>query len=480
MIIPVILAGGSGSRLWPLSRSAFPKQLLPLVNNETMLQNTISRAEKIPNSLAPLIICNQEHRFLVAEQLLQMEKKDSSIILEPLGRDTAPAIAIASLHLQKIYADPILLILPADHIIKENNDFIEAVLTAKHLAKENKLVTFGVSPLQPEVGYGYIKTGKAFNHTKAFQVAQFVEKPNLETAKKYLESGDYYWNSGMFMFRASRFLEELKLYAPDILHACEKTAKHMIEDLDFIRLNHELFSHCPSNSIDYAVMEKTSDAVLVPLKAGWSDVGSWLALWETQEKDSNGNVMQGDVMIEEVNNSYLRAESRMLAVVGVSDHIVIETADAVLVAHKNNSQAVKKLVESLKQKRRSESELHRIVYRPWGNYETIDKSHCFQVKRITVKPKASLSLQMHYHRSEHWIVVKGVATVTRGDESFTIKENESTYIPVGVKHRLTNLSSENLELIEVQSGIYLSEDDIVRFEDNYGRAVKQTEDKIIN
>lgn len=473
MIIPVVLAGGSGSRLWPLSRSAYPKQLLPLVSGQTMLQDTVLRAKSIMNSSTPLIICNQEHRFLVAEQLQQIGADNSAIILEPLGRNTAPAVAIAALHLLKLYDDPVLFISPADQIIKNNDNFIAAVANAEHYAQAGKLVTFGVIPVQPETGYGYIKTGKKVGDFNAFEIAQFVEKPDLKTATEYLTSGEYYWNSGMFMFRASCYLAELQKHAPDMLRACEKTVEKMTKDLDFIRLSESEFAACPSNSIDYAVMEKTREGVLIPLDASWSDVGSWLALWEVHDADTNGNVTQGDVITEQVSNSYLRAESRMLAVVGVTDHIVIETADAVLVAHKDNSQAVKNMVERLKQKQRPETDLHRKVYRPWGYYETIDKSDCFQVKRIMVKPGASLSLQMHHHRSEHWVVVKGVATVTRGEDVFVVRENESTYIPVGVKHRLVNTGKENLELIEVQSGSYLGEDDIVRFEDNYGRVAAE-------
>lgn len=469
MILPVVLAGGTGSRLWPLSRSAYPKQLLPLVSGQTMLQDTIARAKIINNCAAPFVICNQEHRFLVAEQLQQINAQDVAIFLEPQGKNTAPPVAIAALYALQQNQDPVLLVLPADHIIKDTAHFARAVAIAENFAQAGKLVTFGVIPTQPETGYGYIKTGKELEQKDAFEVVKFVEKPNLEMAQAYISSGEYYWNSGMFMFRASQYIAQLKLFAPEMLAACERTVAHLTKDLDFIRLHEELFSACPSDSIDYAVMEKTQEAVLIPLNTGWSDVGSWAALWEVQEGDQHGNVTQGDVITEQVTSSYLRAESRMLAVVGVSDHIVIETADAVLVAHKDHSQAVKNMVERLKQRKRSETDLHRKVFRPWGHYETMDKSDCFQVKRITVKPGARLSLQMHHHRSEHWVIVKGVAEVTRGEEVFIIKENESTYIPLGVKHRLMNPGTENLELIEVQSGSYLGEDDIVRFEDNYGR-----------
>jgi mannose-1-phosphate guanylyltransferase/mannose-6-phosphate isomerase len=470
MIVPVILAGGTGSRLWPLSRSAYPKQLLPLISGRTMLQETILRIQTIPGMQSPVIICNQEHRFLVAEQLKEIDIHNPVIILEPVGRGTAGAVAIAALYLKKqLSEDPILFILPADHIIQNQANLEQATEKAIANAQRDQLVTFGVKPIRPETAYGYIKAKPDPNEYHAYSVIQFVEKPDQETACQYVLSDQYYWNSGMFMFKSSCFLKECAIYAPDILQSCAATLDEIVKDLDFVRLNITLFSACRNESIDYAVMEYTQNAVVIPLDAAWSDVGSWASLWETQTPDQHGNVLQGDVFTEQVTNSYLRAESRMLAVVGVSDHIVVETQDAVLVAHKDNSQAVKTMVDKLKKYQRTETDMHRKVYRPWGYYETVDKSEFFQVKRITVKPGASLSLQMHHYRSEHWIVVNGIAEVTKGDEVFSIRANESTYIPQGVKHRLTNHGTANLELIEVQSGTYLGEDDIVRFEDIYGR-----------
>lgn len=470
MIVPVILAGGSGSRLWPLSRSAYPKQLLPLVSQKTMLQETILRIKSIPNIAPPLVICNQEHRFLVEEQLNSIGVKDATIILEHAGKNTAPAAAIAALYLKKnMLEDPILLILPADHVIKSLDRFKDAITNAVQFAEKGKLVTFGIKPHLPETGYGYIKTATDKNHENGYDVLEFIEKPNQETAQAFIESGKYYWNSGMFMFQASVFINELEKYAPELLKACEIAVLSLTKDLNFYRLDKTSFEVCPSDSIDYAVMEKTAKAFLVPLNTAWSDVGSWSALWEVQDPDSQGNVIFGDVITDHVTNSYLRSESRMLAVVGVDNHIVIETPDAVLVAHKQNTQAVKDMVNRLKELHRPETDLHTTVYRPWGKYQIVDHGESFQVKRITVKPGASLSLQMHAHRSEHWIVVNGVAKVTREDEVFHIEANQSTYIPQGIKHRLENPGPLNLEMIEVQSGNYLGEDDIVRFEDTYGR-----------
>jgi mannose-1-phosphate guanylyltransferase/mannose-6-phosphate isomerase len=463
MIIPVILAGGSGTRLWPLSRSAYPKQFLSLVSDQTLFQETVLRAQSIPDSAPPFVICHQEHRFLVAEQLKQLGIKNAIIILEPVSKNTAPAAAIAALYYLHHSDNPELLILPADHVIQDNHSFINAVNQGKVKACADWIVTFGVKPLHPEIGYGYIKV------TNEFKVEKFVEKPDLKTAEMYLASQQYYWNSGIFMFRASCFIRELEKYAPDILKNCQQVMSAITNDLDFVRLDKKIMETCPSNSIDYAVMEHTRHAVLVPLDAEWSDAGSWASLWEAQQTDPNASIVQGDIITENVNHCYLRAESRLLAVLGVSDHIVIETPDAVLVAHKNYSQLVKNIVDRLKQQHRIEAESQLKVYRPWGSYEIIDRGDCFQVKRITVNKGASLSLQSHQHRSEHWILLHGIAEITRGEEKFLVTANQSTYIPQGVKHRLVNIGDASLEMIEVQTGNYLGEDDIVRFEDIYGR-----------
>lgn len=459
MLIPVILSGGVGSRLWPLSREHYPKQLLPLVNEQTLLQNTITRLQDLPNKADPMIICNESHRFLVAEQLRNIDVHPEHIVLEPIGRNTAPAVAIAALMAP---ADALLLVLPADHFISDTNKFSEAVIEGVSLAEQNNLVTFGIVPNSPETGYGYIKA-------QGVSVERFVEKPDLETAKQYVDSKEYYWNSGMFIFKASEYISELEKFAPDILAACRESIANAKQDQDFLRLDQTTFEQSPSISIDYAVMEKTQQAAVIPLDAGWNDVGAWSSLWEVSEQDSDNNVLLGDVLTENAENCYLRAENRLLAAIGVKDLTIVETADAVLVAHKDQVQDVKKIVNRLKEQNRPEIELHRQVYRPWGSYECIDSEERFQVKRITVNPGASLSLQKHYHRSEHWIVVTGTARITKGDENFILSENQSTYIPLGIKHRLENPGKIPLELIEVQSGSYLGEDDITRYDDTYGR-----------
>ncbi|MGK0270528.1 MAG: mannose-1-phosphate guanylyltransferase/mannose-6-phosphate isomerase [Cocleimonas sp.] len=469
MILPVIMAGGNGSRLWPLSRELYPKQFLTVAGELSMLQQTAARLTGMEH-YAPLLICNEEHRFIAAEQIRLGGFAHSGIILEPIGRNTAPAIALAALQALKNAEqdeDPILLVLAADHLIEDPSAFQTSVSKALPFAKDGKLVTFGIVPTAPETGYGYIKAGQS--QGDAFTVAQFVEKPDLSTAQGYLASGDYYWNSGMFLFKASRYLEELKKYSPQILLACEESMQESTADMDFVRVNIEAFQRCPDDSIDYAVMEKTDSSMVIPMDAGWSDVGSWSALWEVSEKDENNNVIKGDVISVNSANNYLHSNNKLIAVVGIDNLVVVETKDAILVAHKEQVQDVKTIVNHLKAVGRTEHKIHREVYRPWGKYDSLDIGNRDQVKRITVKPGAKLSIQMHHHRAEHWIVVSGTAKVTNGDKTILLTENESTYIPIGQVHALENPGVLPLELIEVQSGSYLGEDDIVRFEDRYGR-----------
>lgn len=468
MLHPVIMAGGSGTRLWPLSRQLNPKQFLPLVDSEqTMLQATVARLNGV-DAASPLLICNEEHRFLAAEQLRQLGVTPSSIILEPVGRNTAPAIALAALQLQAADPDAILLVLAADHLIQDIAAFHRSIAAALPLAEAGKLVTFGIVPSHPETGYGYIQQGESLGDT-GFTVARFVEKPDLETARQYLASGEFFWNSGMFMFKASRYLEELQAHHPDILSACREALGNISHDLDFVRVDSEAFAACPSDSIDYAVMEKTAAAAMITLDAGWSDIGSWSALWEVSDKDANGNSAQGDVVLKDTKNTLVRAEHRLVTSVGVENLILIETKDVVMVSHKDKVQDVKRIVEQVKHDGRHEHINHREVYRPWGCYDSIDVGARDQVKRITVKPGARLSIQLHHKRSEHWIVVKGTAKVTNGDDTFLLQENESTYIPIGQVHCLENPTDEELQIIEVQVGDYLGEDDIVRLDDRYGR-----------
>lgn len=470
-MIPVILSGGSGTRLWPLSRALFPKQFLALHAEATMLQDTVQRLQGLPKLAAPLVVCNEEHRFIVAEQLRGHAHGKATILLEPVGRNTAPAIAAAALTAQSHGEDPVLLVLPADHVIQNIEAFQAGVERARLAAEAGFMVTFGIRPTAPETGYGYIKAAAPAGIDGALTLERFVEKPDSATAQQYIAGGDYYWNSGMFMFRASVYLSELEKFAPDMVAACRAAVVGGKSDLDFVRLDQEAFAACPQDSIDYAVMEKTHKAVVVPLDAGWSDVGSWSALWEIGAKDANGNVKKGDVLTVNSHNSYVHAaDGRMVALVGMDDVVVVETSDAILVAHKDRVQDVKKIVEQLKAADRSEAIHHRVVYRPWGNYDSIDNGTRYQVKRITVKPGAKLSVQMHHHRAEHWIVVSGTANVQNGDKEVLLTENQSTYIPVGVVHALENPGKIPLELIEVQSGSYLGEDDIVRFQDRYGRA----------
>jgi mannose-1-phosphate guanylyltransferase/mannose-6-phosphate isomerase len=468
MLTPVILSGGAGTRLWPLSRELYPKQLLALVGKRTMLQETALRVQGLPIA-PPIIVCNEAHRFMVAEQLRQLEIQPQAIVLEPFGRNTAPAIALAAHAALKAERklEPVLLVLPADHVIRDVEAFQAAVRVAVPAAEQGHLVTFGIVAHTPETGYGYIQRGAALG--AVHRIARFVEKPSLETAREFVRSGEFYWNSGMFLFRARRYLEELERLAPEMARVCRAAFESGKADLDFTRIDLKIFEACPSDSIDYAVMERTADAVMVALDAGWSDVGSWAALHAAGEPDAAGNVAQGDVLIEDSTGCLLYAESRLLATVGLKDHVVVETKDAVLVAPKDRVQDVKNLVARLKAQGRTEHSQHREVFRPWGSYDSIEYGTRFQVKRLKVKPGATLSLQMHHHRAEHWVVVSGTAHITRGEEIFLLEENQSTYIPIGVKHRIHNPGKIPLHIIEVQSGSYLGEDDIVRFEDRYGR-----------
>jgi len=471
-LVPVILIGGAGTRLWPVSRKNHPKQFLNITGDQTLLQATLSRLDDVQNIAKSIILCNEKHRFTAAEQLTEMEHDFGDLILEPVGKNTAPAVAIAALRATQEYKDALLLVLPADHVIQDVEAFHKAIAVATKAAEAGKLATFGIVPKKPETAYGYVKRGDQVSSTDSelYQVAEFVEKPDFNTAEAYVNSGEYYWNSGMFLFKASIFLEELEKFHPEMLGACKLALEGSTHDLDFVRLDKKAFEACPSDSIDYAVMEKTNNAVVVPLDAGWNDIGSWDALWEIEEKQVDGNVLRGDVIVHNSQNCLVRAEHKLVSLVGVEDLVVIETKDALLVAAKDKVQDVKTIVEKLHADRRSETELHREVYRPWGKYDGVDKGERFQVKRITVKPGESTSAQMHHHRAEHWIIVSGIAEITCDDKVFLCAENQSAFIPQGSKHRIANPGKLPMEMIEVQTGSYLGEDDIVRFEDQYGRS----------
>ncbi len=476
MLIPVIMCGGSGTRLWPMSRHLYPKQLLTVDSEKTLLQNTAQRIKGLKGVKKSVVVCNKDHRFMVAEQLHSSGFEDFIIISEPEGKNTAPAIAAASFYGMTIEEDPIILALPADHIIKDIKKFQDTILKGLEAVEKGYLVTFGITPKKPETGYGYIKKGEVIlekEGDKVFKVEKFVEKPDLKTAEEYLKSGDFLWNSGIFMFKASSYLEELKTYAPEMYEKVKEAFDKAKKETDFIFLDEESFKSCPSNSIDYAVMEHTKKAVVVPMDLEWSDIGSWSSIWEILDKDENGNVLVGDVLAYDVKNSYIKSEHKLTAVVGLEDIIVVTTKDVVLVAPKERAQDVKKLVMMLEEQKREETKTHTVVYRPWGSYETLEKQDRFQVKRIVVKPGAKLSLQRHYHRSEHWIIVKGTGKVTRDNEEFLLSENQYIFLPVTAIHRIENPGKIPLEFIEVQVGSYLEEDDIVRFEDVYGRVDKE-------
>lgn len=479
-LIPVILSGGSGTRLWPLSREKHPKQLLSLIDDDSLLQATVRRMDGLKGVTvsAPIIVCNEEYRFVIAEQLRLMDRK-GAILLEPFGRNTAPALTLAALSAMRMDKDPVLLIMPSDHVIMDIPSFHAAVLKAMSQALTDSIVTFGITPDAPETGYGYIQLGKPLTKSSAYHIARFVEKPNLSTAQTYLDSGNYLWNSGLFMMRASVWLAAITKCRPDIVGACRNAWEKGSIDGDFMRVDKSAFEHCPSDSIDYAVMERITDprnglpsGVVTPLSAKWSDIGAWSSLWQVLPKDDAGNALKGDVVLNQCSNTLVISENRLVTCVGVENMIVVETADAVLVVNKDKTQDVKLVVDFLKKQDRLEGQWHRKVFRPWGWYDGIDAGERFQVKRIVVKPGAALSLQMHHHRAEHWVVVRGTARVTRNEEIFLVSENESTFIPLGTKHRLENPGCVPLEMIEIQSGSYLGEDDIVRFEDIYGRRIQ--------
>lgn len=470
MLHPVILSGGSGSRLWPLSRQNQPKQFLSLLGGRSLFQETVLRAGRLAGTLAPVTVCSEDHRFMVGEQLQEIGSPNGGILLEPVARNTAPAIALAALHVAHADPDASMLVMPADHLIEDEEAFRTAVASARALSDEGWLVTFGIHPDSPETGYGYIRRGEPIE-TGGFRVERFVEKPDAPTAAEYVSTGEYDWNSGMFMFKAGRFLDELAAFAPGIVEAVREAIANAKADLDFMRADCEAFARSPEDSIDYAVMEKTSRAAVVPVRCGWSDIGSWSSLWAASNRDQDGNRHDGDVISLDTMRCLIRAsDRRMIATIGVEDLVIVDTPDATLVARQDRVQDVKKIVDALKAAGRQEHVFHRKVYRPWGNYDSIDMGDRFQVKRIVVKPGAALSLQKHHRRAEHWIVVSGVAEVTCDDRVFELKENESTYIPLGSVHRLRNRGAEPVELIEVQSGEYLGEDDIVRLEDVYGRS----------
>lgn len=472
MIVPVILAGGSGSRLWPLSRQHYPKQLLKLFGDKTMLQQTILRLVGLPNMAAPIVVCNEEHRFMVAEQLLEIGQDNAVIMLEPVARNTAPALALAALQARTITDNPMLLVLSADHMIRNVEEFQRVVTLAVIEAEGGRLATFGVQPVSPETGYGYIKTTRSTGAMTqdAFPVEEFVEKPNLETAEAYLAAGCYYWNSGMFVFAADVFLRELGQYSPDVLATAETAQSLAVQDLDFIRVNRDAFAKAPNISIDYALMEKSKNVVCVPLDAGWSDVGDWKSFAELLDKDERNNSFIGDSIDVGSSNTLVFSHDKLVATIGVNNLMIINTPDAVLIADKSHAQQVKSVITHIEQQQRSEHLQHREVYRPWGCFDAVDDGDRYQVNRIRVKPGASLSLQVHHHRAEHWIVVKGTALVQKNDETMLLSENESTYIPIGTKHRLSNPGKIPLEIVEVQSGPYLKDDDVIRYEDSYGRS----------